>query len=42
MQLSFVRLYYFSLRGIQSRNMSIDRHLITKFSDINLIEIEKS
>ena len=40
--LSFVGLYDFSLRGLYLGNMSIDSHLITKFSDINLIEIEES
>ena len=40
--LSFVGLYYFSLRGINVCNMSIDSHLITKSSDTNLREIEKN
>ena len=40
--LSFVGLYDFSPRGLHLLNMSIDSHLITKCSDINLIEIEEN
>ena len=40
--LSLVGLNYFSLWGIHLCNMSIDSHLITKFSDVNLREIEEN
>ena len=40
--LSLMGVYYHSLGGIQLKNMSIDSHTITKFKDINLIEIEES
>ena len=39
--LSLMGVYYLSLGGIQLRNMSIDSHTITKFKDINFIEIEE-
>ena len=42
MALSLMGVYYLSLGGIQFRNMSIDSHTITKFKDINLIEVEES
>ena len=40
--LSFVGLYYFSLRSIHLCNMSIDSNLINKFSYTNLREIEEN
>ena len=40
--LSLMGVYYLSLGGIQLGNISIDSYTITKFKDLNLIEIEES